>query len=296
MVMRESAVRLRKADSHDFFLGVTEETPTVHSYFVDEAGDLTIFDRKGREIVGQTGVSNCFTVGAALIDDPDQLGRRLEDLRANLMADPYFVEIPSVASAAGKTARLFHAKDDAPEIRAAVFHLLRECAGVQIYAAFRRKRMVAGEAKDYFKRTGLKLRPETIYDDLVTSIFQNRIHLADENRIVFARRGKADRNVALTGAIELAKQRFDAKWRKGINRPTQISSSTPSETVGLQVVDYYLWALQRLLEKRESRYFNYLSTSFRLVVDRDDTRRSGYGEYYTASRNPLTAERLMPVS
>ena len=287
---------MRKTDSRGFLLGVTEDTPTLHRYFVDEAGDLTLFDRRGRTIVGQEGVSHCFIVGAALIYDPDQLGLRLEQLRAKLVADPYFAQVPSVVSATGKTARLFHAKDDAPEIRAEVFHLLREHAGVEIYAAFRRKQVIASEAKDHFLRTGLKLRSEIIYDDLVTSVFQNRIHLPDENHIVFARRGKADRNVALTRTIELAKRRFDAKWRKGIDRPTHISSSTPSETIGLQVVDYYLWALQRLLEKGESRYFNYLSTSFRLIVDRDDTRRSGSGEYYTGSRNPLTAEKLMPVS
>jgi hypothetical protein len=56
-----------------------------------------------------------------------------------------------------------------------------------------------------------------------------------------------------------------------------------------------LWALQRLLERGEDRYFKYLAPAFRLVIDRDDTRQQGYGEYYTASSNPLSLEKLMPV-
>jgi hypothetical protein len=200
-----------------------------------------------------------------------------------------------MSPAAGRTAVLFHAKNDTPEVRREVFRILRE-ADVEVYAAFRRKRVVAEDLRAHFERTGRKLGSEFIYEDLVTSIFKDRLHLAEENRIVFARRGKADRNIALTKAIELAKWRFEMRWRKGIDRPTIITSSTPSETSGLQVVDYFLWALQRLLERGEDRYLAYLAPAYRLVIDRDDTRRRQYGEYYTASSNPLTREKLMPVT
>jgi hypothetical protein len=246
--------------------------------------------------VGHEGVSRTFVVGAALILDPVRLGGELEALRSRVLTDPYFADVPSISGHSRKTARLFHAKDDVPEVRREVFAILRDLGGVEIYAAFRRKLVIAGELRARYERTGEKLGSEFIYDDLVTALFQNRLHLPHETHIVFARRGKSDRNVALTKAIELAKYRFEMKWRKGIDRPTYISSSTPSETLSLQVVDYYLWALQRLLERGESRYFNYLASAYRLVIDRDDTRRTNSGEYYTASRNPLTSEKLMPVS
>lgn len=131
-------------------------------------------------------------------------------------------------------------------------------------------------------------------DDLVTRLFKERLHLADENRIVFARRGKAKRNVALRAAIQLAKQEFEARWKKGIDRPTTVSSSVPSETTCLQVADYFLWALQRLVERREDRYFAVMSDQYRLILDRDDYRHTRYGAYYT-SKNRLTLEKLMPV-
>lgn len=271
------------------------EDPRRYHYFVDEAGDLTLFDRKGRIIVGDEGVSRCFIVGVALIYEPDRIGADLTELRAQLVHDPYFTGVPSLSPAAGKTARLFHAKDDPTEVRREVFKLLRERNGVEIYAAFRRKIALATDLKSHFERTGEKLGSEHAYDALVTALFENRLHLPEENHIVFARRGKSDRNVALTNAIELAKHKFEQKWRKGINRPTYISSSTPSETIGLQVIDYYLWALQRCLERNEWRFFEYLAPSYRLILDRDDTRRRPYGAYYTASSNPMVPEKLMPV-
>jgi hypothetical protein len=270
--------------------------PAVHQhYFVDEAGDLTLFDKRGRVIVGEEGVSRCFVVGAALVRDPVGLAAALDGLRSELMRDPYFAQIPSMRPDAGKTARLFHAKDDVAEVRREVFRLLQG-ANVEVFAAFRRKRVLAEELRSHFDATGEKRGVDHVYDDLVTSIFTNRLHLGEHTHIVFARRGKADRNVALAGAIELAKAKFERKWRKGIDRPTSISSSTPSEVTCLQAIDYYLWALQRLLERGEARYFDYLAPAFRLVVDRDDTRRHGYGEFYTASANPLTLERMMPVT
>lgn len=273
---------------------MTEPASRAHRYFVDEAGDLAFFDRRRRLIIGKEGVSRCFIVGAALIADPDGVGRRLDVLREALLCDPYFAGVPSLSPSAGKTARLFHAKDDTSEVRREVFRILRD-AEVEVYAAFRRKSVVAEELRAHFARTGRKLGSDFIYEELVTAIFKDRLHVADETHIFFARRGKSDRNVALTKAIDLAKWKFESKWHKGIDRPVIVASSTPSEVAGLQVIDYYLWALQRLLEREENRYFNYLAPAYKLVIDRDDTRQRGYGAYYT-SANPLTVEKLMPVT
>lgn len=269
--------------------------PQRRAYFVDEAGDLNLFDKRGRVIVGHEGVSHCFFVGAALIADPEGIASALTQLRAELLEDPYFRGVPSMSVQAGKTARLFHAKDDVPEVRREVFKVLQRF-DTQVFVAFRRKRALAAEAIELFRLSGEKLGADQIYDQLVVAIFKDRLHQGDENQIVFARRGKADRNTALASAINRAKWKFEKQWRKGIDRPTTIASSTPSETLGLQVVDYYLWALQRMVERREDRYFSLFADRHRLIIDRDDDRRKGYGEYYTASGNPLTLERMMPVT
>jgi len=41
-------------------------------YFVDEAGDATIFDGRGRVLIGEQGCSRYFILG--VLDVPDPLG------------------------------------------------------------------------------------------------------------------------------------------------------------------------------------------------------------------------------
>jgi len=85
-------------------------------FFVDEAGDLTLFDRKGRPIVGTPGVSQYFIVGVADLPDPENAHQQLLKLRTELLADPYFKGVPSMQPDNKKTAIAFHAKDDLPEV------------------------------------------------------------------------------------------------------------------------------------------------------------------------------------
>lgn len=272
---------------------MTEPTPAspVHHYFVDEAGDLTLFDKRGRVLVGQPGISNFFMVGVAFLPDPALAETALDALRAQLLADPYFKGVPSMQAEAKKTAIAFHAKDDLPEVRREVFKLL-PVFGAKVIVALRRKDVLTREAQALF-RYGRKLRATDVYNDLVKRLFRNLLHKADENRIVFARRGTALRKVALEQAIEEAKRNFAARHGRFYDVPTQIHSAYPSEQAGLQVVDYYLWALQRAYEVGETRFFDLLAGDFRLVMDIDDTRRRPYGEWYSDA-NPLTLEKIRP--
>lgn len=81
-------------------------------FFVDEAGDPTLFDAKGRILVGQEGCSQTFILGKLDVDDPAALDDALARLRADLLADPYFKRVPSMQPERKKTARAFHAKDE----------------------------------------------------------------------------------------------------------------------------------------------------------------------------------------
>lgn len=85
-------------------------------FFVDEAGDPTLFDGKGRILVGEEGCSKYFIVGKLDVDDPPTLKTALDDLRARLLADPYFRRVPSMQAGRGKTALAFHAKDDVAKV------------------------------------------------------------------------------------------------------------------------------------------------------------------------------------
>jgi len=78
--------------------------PSTRNYFVDEAGDGTLFDGKGRVIVGSPGCSRFFLLGLVDIPDAISLGDEMAELRATLLADPYFASVPSMQPDQRKTA------------------------------------------------------------------------------------------------------------------------------------------------------------------------------------------------
>ena len=69
-------------------------------------------------------MSRFFIVGRLEVDDAQALESDVTALRAQLTADPLLQAVPSMKPDAGKTALFFHAKDDVPEVRHAVFKLL----------------------------------------------------------------------------------------------------------------------------------------------------------------------------
>lgn len=266
---------------------------TTAHYFVDEAGDLTLLGRRGKIVVGNEGVSQCFIVGVADIPQPEQLALEMEDLRRNLLADSYLNQIPSMQIGGGKTARCFHAKDDCSEVRMAVFKLLAR-NDIRIIAAVRRKIVLAELARAAFER-GVKLDADSVYDDLVESLMKRTLQAADANVVCFSRRGKSTRQVALERAIRRAQENFSRDT--GLpEKPTTVISAVPSDVAGLQVVDYFLWALQRLFERSDERYFNYLRSHFLLIMDLDDKRQGNREGMLYSEKNPLEKEKLLPIT
>ena len=73
------------------------------------------------------------------------------------------------------------------------------------------------------------------------------------------------------------------------NASVHIYPSTPKDVVGLQVVDYYLWALQRFYEKDEDRFLELIWPQTKLVHDLDDTRETSFGMCYSPQK-ALTLE------
>jgi hypothetical protein len=268
------------------------EKRPVNNYYVDEAGDLTLFNKRGHVIIGKPGVSRVFMVGVAYLPDPDLANQRFENLRADLLADPYFKGVPSMQPQEKKTALYFHAKDDLAEVRREVFKVLPEL-GAKVVVVIKRKDYLVKVAHLLLRRQS-KLSPDDVYDDLVKRLFKNLLHKANENRIVFAHRGKTIRQNALEDAIRRAKLNFEKST--GISSVSKITirSGYPSQYTGLQIIDYYLWALQRLFERGEDRFFHLLAPGYRLIMDLDDTRNKPYGEWYSDS-NPLELKKIKPV-
>ncbi|MBA4379526.1 MAG: hypothetical protein C0393_02370 [Anaerolinea sp.] len=267
-------------------------TPVIRHYFVDEGGDSTLFASTGRVIIETPGCSRFFMLGLLDVPDPAGLQGAFDDLRAWLKSDPYFKDVPSLREDGQKTALAFHAKDDLPEVRKEVFMLLRNTHGLRFFAVVTDKWRVLEYVRQQNERNPTyRYHPNELYDYLVRRLFKNLLHKDSGYEIVFSERGKSDRTEALMQAIETARQRFARQW--GINSAATVNvlARTPQQDAGLQAVDYFTWALQRLYEKGEDRYLSYLWPAVHLVQDIDDKRQAGYGMYYT-QKKPLDAAAL----
>ncbi|MBU2444698.1 MAG: hypothetical protein KJ666_03885 [Bacteroidetes bacterium] len=154
----------------------------VRYFYVDETGDPTLFDKKGKIIVGDEGISKVFIVGVAQVTDPDYVKHELNKLRTSLVEDPYFADVPSMQPNTRKTALFFHAKDDLAEVRREVFKLLPKL-NVKVHVVVRRKNEFANHVKEHFRITGKKLTPNNIYDEMISRLFRNLLHSAASRNV-----------------------------------------------------------------------------------------------------------------
>ena len=263
-----------------------EKIPTEAHYFVDEAGDDALFSAHGKVIVGTEGCSKHFIIGALMVNAPDALSVALDSLRAELLADPYFKDVPSMQLQKRKTALGFHAKDDVPEVRREVFRVLLKHE-MKFFAVVRDKAAVLAYVRERnLRETEYRYRPAELYDTTVARLFKDRLHVADACHVTFAARGSSDRTRALHAALELARSRFESKWERTVNSSLAVVSSTPVRSAPLQAVDYMLWALQRFYERDEDRFLRLMWEKVSLVHDVDDRQVNPYGMYYTKKKPP----------
>lgn len=261
--------------------------PESKFYFVDEAGDPTIFDSRGKVLIGSNGCSRFFAVGVADIPDALRLSHDFDALRQRLIADPFFKGVPSMQPAAKKTALMFHAKDDLPEVRREVFALIQK-HDLRFSAVVRDKM----EVLEYIRRrnqahSDYRYDPNELYDFIVRRLFRERLHKHGHYRVCIARSGNADRTRALTEALEEARAEF------AMNRGTEMLA-------GLKSCRPHPFASRHCkrptiscgaFEKHEDRFLQYLWPQCSLVIESDDKRENDYGVYYT-KRKPPTAAAL----
>ena len=267
------------------------EPARICHYFVDEAGDGTLFNKRKQVVVGREGCSRYFILGVLEVAQPKALHDALEALRAELLADPYLAKVPSLQPERNKTAFAFHAKDDCAEVRREVYKLLLQ-HDMRFFAVVRDKQTIADKVREHNKTTPTyRYHPNQLYDRCVSRLFKERLHKEESYLIQFSRRGNKARTEALQNAIEHARNSLRASWGIEATSPIEIMAAKPADAGGLQAVDYMLWALQRLYERREQRYWEYVAAKASLVHDVDDTRQKEYGVYYT-KKNPLKKESL----
>lgn len=261
--------------------GIKNSAPETCHLFVDEAGVPEIFDSKGRTIVGTDGCSRFFMLGMLEADEPEPLAIALTNLRNQMLADPYFKTAQSFRPEKKKTALLFHAKDDLPDVRVKVFDLLRSFGkALHFRAVICDKHIIL--AREQARRAGspgYMYSPDALYDELARALFGRFTRMADKYDLRIAKRGNKTRNAALRTALEHAEQDFANRFgfSRGGADNWHVTVTNPKETVCLQAADYFLWALQRFYEPRvspetkeithEDRYLNAMLPQVSQIYD-----------------------------
>jgi hypothetical protein len=255
----------------------------LNQYFVDESGDLAFFNKRGKPLsLGENSASRFFLLGAVRIDDDmATVSDRFESLRRELLVNPFCKHIPSIK----ETAAEFHAKNDSAIVKNEVFKLLSGLKA-EVQVLVRRKELILAQAIKTYKMTGAKrtISEKEIYHSGITRLFRN---LPDAPcSITFSERGKTFTDQTLAEAIKKTRSKPSAALPETVIR--KLSSKAD---IGLQIVDYFLWAVTQAYEHNDIDYFVLLKDKYRLIIDADDTRISETGTFYNA-QNALDLAKI----
>ncbi len=262
-----------------------EAPKTSTHYFVDESGDGVLFGAQGRSLLSAGTVNKHFILGMVQVEDPFALANELNALRTDLLADPYFKNVPSMLPSGRKTGLMFHAKDDVPEVRREVFRLLQKHP-IKFFAVVRDMRSVLAielerrrlDDKHRYKADGL-------YDLTVSQLFKERLHDYASCNICFSKRGQTDRTSAFEHSLETARQRFEEQSSQKVLTRLHVQVKDSRSEPALQAADYMLWALQRYYRTGEVRFIEAVWDKIGTVHAVDVLDDSPMGSYYSKKKS-----------
>lgn len=250
-------------------------------FFVDESGDPFFYDRNGNFIVGKEGCSQILILAFIKTEFQEVIRKEIIYLQNEISKDEYLMQIPSVK----KSIKYFHATDDSPEIREKFFKLIKKLP-------FKSEFIIARKNEKIFINRHKK-SPNVFYDDLVSKLFQNQLHKSKENIIYYATRGNRARQKPIEEAIRSGVLSFEEKWKFKVDSEIKIYPQKPVGEPCLQIVDYMLWALQRVYNKSETRYFNFIKEKVSLIIDIYDLQN--YPNNYYNKKNEFNINKISPL-
>lgn len=262
-------------------------TPETFHRFLDETGDTTFYGKGRKLIIGQDGVSLSFGLGVVRIDRPlEEVRREIRALEAGVESDPLLNPIPSVRKRVASGGFFFHACKDTPDVRSVLLRYLRElpCEAEMVVA----RKIPALFEKQHHGRE------EEFYSDLLAHLVKNRLKRAGTLVLNVAERGSSTREKVLTDALRLATERASKRWgRENLKARAVFNVQNPRTEPLLTVSDYLCWAVQRVFEQGEVRYYNYLADKIRLVIDLYDRDNYEGNRNYYDKNNSLTAKNKL---
>lgn len=237
-------------------------SPTyVYHRFLDEAGDTTFFGKGRTPIIGTTGVSNYFLLGMLSIHEPlDEVRLRVKKLHHDILSDPYLKPVASIQKKINKRGYYLHAKDDVPEVRKMVFELI-----VSVKCHF--DAVICKKEYHVYAKKHNENQSE-FYADMLSHLLQNSMttHAKIVLNIAHRNRCTTHNNLqkGLDKAFLIAKNKSAARLRL-VDAHFNIQYPTTEPIINL--ADYFLWALQRMVERGETRYYDFLKGQMNNIIN-----------------------------
>lgn len=259
--------------------------------FLDEAGDTTFYGKGKVPIVGQQGVSKCFILGMLKINEPlEDVRMEILNLQTAIEQDPYFQGVPSIHRRKEKGGFYLHANDDLPEIRRMAYELIRT-----INCSF--EAVVARKIYGIFERKHNRNEAE-FYADMLSHLLKNKLNKYDRLILNTASRSNCTTHSNLKRGLEKSVK------RSILSNPGQANDcevffnvQEPTSEPILNITDYFCWAIQRVFEKGETRFYDFISNKVSQVIDIYDFENfrqpKGKSGAHYGKRRKLTTENLI---
>lgn len=137
-----------------------------------------------------------------------------------------------------------------------------------------------------------------LYADLLAHLIKNKFKQDGKLVLNIAERGNTTRNTVLEKALDIAKERAARTLPKDqLTRPVVFNVQNHLTEPLLNIADYLCWTVQRVFERGETRYYDFMRSKITSVVDLyDKDNYRNYKNYYNATSKPLTAKNQLIVS
>lgn len=265
--------------------------PFKRHRFLDEAGD-TAFYGKGRvPIVGQQGVSKCFILGMLKINEPlEGVRMKILTLQNSIKQDPYFQGVHSIERRKAKNTFHLHANDDVPEVRRMVYELIKS-----INCSF--EAVVARKIYDLYVRKHNRNEAE-FYADMLSHLLKSKLNKYDRLVLNIAQRSNCTTHFNLEKGLKKSVERSTFRNPDQPNDCDVVFNvqSTTSEPI-LNIADYFCWAIQRVFERGETRFYDFISSKVSHVIDIYDFENfrqpKGKSGAHYGKRRKLTSGNLI---
>ncbi|HMN91145.1 MAG TPA: hypothetical protein PKD70_14865 [Saprospiraceae bacterium] len=125
------------------------------------------------------------------------------------------------------------------------------------------------------------------YADMLSHLLKNKLGKSGKLILNIASRGNTTKNQNLQLGLSKARERNHKN--KPEKTKVEFNVQNHRKEPLLNISDYFCWAVQRVFERGECRYYNFLNDKVSLVVDLyDEDNYKGSKNYYK-KKNRLTA-------